>query len=164
MTSSEFSISRMFDAPRDMVFQMFADTKHLAIWISPGGMKAVYLKSDIGVGKTVHYYMETPGGKMWGKATYSEIHRPTRIVYVQSFSDENEGITAHPMSPTFPKQMRTTIAFEEVDKKTKLTLTWVPVHASDEEIATFEAAKGGMNQGWSGSFNQLDAYLAKQTP
>ena len=161
-TSSEFIISRIFDAPRALVFQMFTDVKHLANWIPPAGMKASYLKSNISVGSTVHYFMETPGGKMWGKATYREIQKLSRIVYVQSFSDENEGIAAHPMSPTFPKEMLTSIVFEEVGKKTKLTLTWIAINASDEEVATFESAKYGMSQGWGGSFDQLDAYVLKQ--
>ena len=161
-TSSEFLISRTFDAPRDLVFQMFYDTKHLGNWVPSGGMTATYLKIDISVGKTVHYFMNTPDGKIWGKATYQEIQKPSRIIYVQSFSDENEGTTAHPMAPTFPKEMLTTITFEDLGKKTKLTLTWVAINASDEEVATFESAKDGMNHGWSGSFNQLHAYLLKQ--
>lgn len=162
-SSSEFLISKIFDAPRELIFQMFNNTQHLKNWIPVGGLKATYLKSDISVGKTVHYYVEVPGGKMWGKAAYREIQMPHRIVYVQSFSDENEGITAHPMSPNFPKEMLTTIVFEDEGKKTKLTLTWIPINASDQEIATFESAKGGMSQGWAGSFNQLDVYLQNFT-
>ena len=65
----------------------------------------------------------------------------------------------HPMSPTWPPQMLTTVQFEEVGKKTKIILTWKPVDASDVEMNTFIAAKPGMSQGWGGTFENLEAFL-----
>ena len=38
------------------------------------------------------------------------------------------------------------------------------LNASQEELATFEAAEGGMTQGWTGSFTQLEAHLQNQKP
>jgi uncharacterized protein YndB with AHSA1/START domain len=93
---------------------------------------------------------------------YQEIQKPSQIVYVQSFSDEHEGTTMHPMSPTFPKELLTTIVFEDLGNKTKLTFKWFAINASDEEVATFESSKDGMSHGWNGSFNQLDAYILKE--
>jgi uncharacterized protein YndB with AHSA1/START domain len=45
--------------------------------------------------------------------------------------------------------------------KTKLTLTWSPLNALAEEQATFDAAHDSMRSGWGGSFERLDAYLAR---
>ena len=159
-TSSEFVIARTFNAPRDLVFQMWTDPKHLKNWLPPNGMSAQYVKADIRPGGVAHYYMETPGGKMWGKVLYREISKPTRLVYVQCFSDEKEGISTHPMMPTWPREMLTTVAFKELGDKTEITLTWVAINASEVELSAFEKSKSGMNQGWSGSFDQLDRYIS----
>jgi uncharacterized protein YndB with AHSA1/START domain len=55
--------------------------------------------------------------------------------------------------------MQTTLVFEDTGANTLLTLTWTPVGANAEEMKTFVDAMAGMNQGWSGSFEQLDQYL-----
>ena len=55
-----------------------------------------------------------PDGKeMWGKWTYREIAPPERIVLVNSFSDENGGLTRHPFSASWPLQMLTTSTLTE---------------------------------------------------
>ncbi len=156
---SEFIISRVFNASVDVIFEMWSDPKHVGQWLAPNGGKTHFKKAEIRAGGMSHYYIETPIGKMWGKIAYREVQKPTKLVYVQSFSDENENITRHPMMPNFPREMLTTVLFEDVGAKTKLTLTWVPINATAEEWAAFESAKGGMSQGWGGSFKQLDAYL-----
>ena len=160
--SSEFVISRTFNAPRDIIFDMWTDPKHLVNWMGPTGSKSHYKTADIRPGGMSHYYMEIPGGKLWGKVNYKEIQKPSRLVYVQSFSDENGGLGTHPMAPIFPPEMLTTVIFEASGNKTNLTLTWIAVNATDEEIATFEGMKPGMTQGWGGSFERLDEYLANQ--
>ena len=59
------------------------------------------------------------------------------------------------------KSLLTTITFEEAPgDKTRLTLRWSPINATEEERKTFDAAHDGMQGGWTGSFDQLDAYLA----
>jgi uncharacterized protein YndB with AHSA1/START domain len=103
------------------------------------------------------------GTKMWGMTEYQEITKPSTLVYNQWFSDEKGGVTTHPMSQTWPKLMRTTVKFEPQGNQTKLTLEWIPLDATKEELETFEQAMAGMNQGWGGTFEQLDQYL-KEVP
>jgi uncharacterized protein YndB with AHSA1/START domain len=98
---------------------------------------------------------------MWGKFVYREIEKPSRIVLVSAFSDEAGGITRHPMAPTWPLQMLSTFLFEMEGDGTRLTIKWVPLNPTDAERATFEGGFASMNQGWSGTFEQLEAYLAK---
>jgi uncharacterized protein YndB with AHSA1/START domain len=98
---------------------------------------------------------------MWGKLVYKEIVPLEKLVYVQCFSDEKGGVTRHPLAPTWPLEMLTEIRFTEEGQKTKVTLSWTPYNASDEENATFDGARGGMEQGWGGSFKVLDAYLSR---
>jgi uncharacterized protein YndB with AHSA1/START domain len=121
---------------------------------------------DLRVGGTYHGAMRAANGTVaWAKFVYREIVAPQRLVWVHSFSDEAGGLTRHPMAPTWPLQMLTTVTFEDVpggerSGKTKLTLRWSPLDASAEEQATFDAAHDSMRGGWTGSFERLEAYLA----
>ena len=49
----------------------------------------------------------------------------------------------------------------ETNGRTTTTIEWIPLNATDEEIATFNAAHEGMKKGWAGTFEQLEAYLAQ---
>ena len=77
--------------------------------------------------------------------------------------DENEKVARHPMSPTWPETMLTTITLTEEDvNRTRVTINWeVYGEATAIERETFHKAKGGMTQGWSGSFEKLEEYLRK---
>jgi uncharacterized protein YndB with AHSA1/START domain len=107
--------------------------------------------------------MKTPDGTvMWGKFVYREVVPPEKLVFISSFSDENGGLSRHPMAPTWPLEMFSVFSFEEQPGgKTKFTVRWSPHNATEEERKTFEAGRAGMNQGWSGTLEQLEAYLAK---
>jgi uncharacterized protein YndB with AHSA1/START domain len=103
-------------------------------------------------------------GKMYGRAEYLEIQKPHRIVYTQQFCDENEKNSRHSMSPTWPETMLTVVTLtEEGPSKTRVTVNWeIYGNISRVELETFIKAKSGMTQGWTGSFDQLEDYLAKQ--
>ncbi|HZZ29979.1 MAG TPA: SRPBCC domain-containing protein [Pirellulales bacterium] len=160
--NKEFTISRTFDAPRDMVWKAWTEREHLMKWFGPKGCMISTANLDFRPGGVFHYAMKTPDGKeMWGKFVYREIVPPEKIVLINSFSDAQGGITRHPMSPTWPREMLSTSLFTEQQGKTTITLTWIPFNATAEEWATFNAAHGGMQQGWNGTFEQLEEYLAK---
>ncbi len=87
---------------------------------------------------------------------------PSKIVFITSFSDEKGGIARHPMSPTWPLEMLSTATFEEAGEgKSKLTIRWQAWNASAEEQTTFDTSHDSMKQGWTGTMDQLAAYLAK---
>jgi uncharacterized protein YndB with AHSA1/START domain len=156
----ELVITRTLDAPRELVFKVWTDPEHLKNWFGPKGYTAPVFKMDFRVGGVYHYCLKGQDGQiMWGKWIYKEIIVPEKITLIQSFSDENGKITRHPMSKTWPLQTKSTTTFEEKDGKTILTLRWIPYEATEEEIKTFNDAHPGMNQGWSGTFEQLETYL-----
>ncbi len=158
----DFVISRTFDAPRDLVWKAFTDPEHMKQWWGPKGFTVIQSKMDLRPGGTYHYGMRAPDGSaMWGKFVYREITAPERMVFINSFSDEAGGITRHPMAPTWPLEMLSTFTFEEVSGgKTKLTIRWSPHNATEEERKTFDAGRDGMQQGWGGTLEQLEKYLA----
>jgi uncharacterized protein YndB with AHSA1/START domain len=158
----EFILSRAFDAPRDLVWKAFTESKHLMHWWGPKGFKMVACDVDLRPGGVFHYGMESPDGhKIWGKITYLEIVPPERIVHTMSFSDENRGVTRHPLASSWPLETLAVITLTEQDGKTTMTVRWMPHNATDEERATFDSSHDSMRQGWGGTMDQLDAYLAK---
>jgi uncharacterized protein YndB with AHSA1/START domain len=107
--------------------------------------------------------MQAPDGPvMWGRQVYREIAPKDRIVFINSFSDEKGGLSRHPMAPTWPIEMLSIFTFEDMpDGKTKFTMRWSAYNATAEEQKTFDENHASMNQGWSGTMEQLEAYLAK---
>jgi len=160
--SPEFLLTQVFDAPRELIWKVFSESDHLAKWWGPRGMKMFNVKLDFRPGGTFHYGMETPEGvRMWGKFVYREIDAPERLSFVVSFSDEKGGTTRHPMSPTWPQEVLSTLTFFEIQPgKTALIMSGVPVNASEEERRTFGAGSEMMRQGFKGTFDQLADYLA----
>jgi len=82
------------------------------------------------------------------------------MVFIVSFSDENGGMTHHPMAPTWPLEMINTLMLTERDGKTTVTLRVAAYAATEEERATFKAGYKSMQGGFSGTFDQLADYLA----
>jgi uncharacterized protein YndB with AHSA1/START domain len=157
-----FSISRVFNAPRALVYKVHSEPGHVAKWFGPAGTKVIKFDMDFRVGRLNHYGIEIPGGiKMWGKQVYKEITPLEKIVHVQSFSDENGGMGRHPMDPNWPQEMLATTTFEDAGPgKTKVTITWLPINANEVELAAFDGAREGMIGGFNGQFDTMENYLA----
>ena len=160
--AKEFTLSRVFDAPRELVWKAFTEPERMAQWWGPKGVTIIKSVMDLRPGGTYLYGMRTPDGKeMWGKMVYREIVPPKKMVFVNSFSDERAGLTRHPLSATWPLELLSTFVFEEENGKTKFTIRWIPFHANEEERKTFDGAHAGMTQGWSGTMEQLETYLGQ---
>jgi uncharacterized protein YndB with AHSA1/START domain len=157
-----FRISRSFDAPRELVFKAWTEADRLVQWWGPKGMTVDVHQLDLRAGGTFFYSMQTPDGKsMWGKFVYREIVAPERIVFVVSFTDEKGNPIRHPMSATWPLEVLSTLTLTEEDGKTVLKMEGVPINATEEERKTFEDGHAGMQHGWSGTMEELAAFLAK---
>lgn len=163
MSSIEpFVISRVFKAPRALVFAVNSRPEHQLPVLGPEGSTLVYSKMDFRVGGSHHYAMDAGGSQMWGLQTYLEIVPDQKIVLIQSFSDQDGGLGTHPMSPTWPKKMLATMVFEDAPEgQCKLTVSWLPYESDATENATFDGAREGMTGGFGHQFQVVDAYLAK---
>jgi uncharacterized protein YndB with AHSA1/START domain len=161
--SDDFVISRVLDAPRELVWKCFTDPEHMKQWWGPKGVTVTVSKMDLRPGGTYQYRMETADGtEMWGKMLYREISPRDRIVFINSFSDEAGGTTRHPMAPTWPLEMLSIFTFEDLPGgKTRFTVRWSPHNATDEERKTFDAGHDSMRQGWGGTLDKLEGYVAK---
>lgn len=146
-----FTVSRVFDAPRALVFAAFSKPEHLVHWWGPNGWTLPVCTVDFRPGGIWHYCMRGPNGEeSWGRTVYREIVEPERIVSVDSFSDAEGNIVAG------MPEMLITLTFEEHDGKT--TLTNHAQFASEADLAA--VMEMGMVAGLTQTWDRLEAYLA----
>ena len=161
-TEKPFVITRVFDAPRDLVWEAWTDREHLMKWWGPKGFTMRHCTNDVRPGGIFHYCMRGPDGSdMWGKWVYREIVKPERMVVIVSFSDEKGGTVRSPFSADWPLQTLSTMTLTEQGGKTTFTIEWAPFEATEAERKTFAAGHDSMRQGWTGTLDKLAAHLAK---
>ncbi len=160
-----FVLNRSFDAPIDQMFKMWTEPEQITQWTAPTGFGMKYRRCELKEGGSAFYSMSNDSGlTMYGRCEYKQLRKPNRITYVQQFCDENEKVSRHPMSPTWPEDMLTTVELiEEASGTTRVALSWEPAGScTQEEIQTFANARNGMTQGWTGSFDKLEEHLQTQ--
>ena len=156
----QFVINRSFDVPLDVMFEMWTDPRHFVQWLPPAGFTMEFIHCDIQPGGSGFYRMTNGEVEMYGKINYLKIEKPGTLVYTQQFSDKEGGVSRHPMMPTWPETMLTTIKLTAEGDGTRVTVTWEPYGVTTpEEMAVFIQFRGSMTQGWTGSFDKLDDYL-----
>jgi uncharacterized protein YndB with AHSA1/START domain len=123
-----------------------------------------FLRADIRPGGSAFYSMTNGQFTMHGRCNYLDIRKPDRIVYTQQFTDEHERITRHPGAPTWPETMLTTVTLTaESSDQTRVTVLWEPHGPTTAaEVQAFLDERPGMTGGWTGSFDKLEALLAKR--
>lgn len=162
MSDPVFAISRTLDAPLSLVWETYTQEKHLSKWWGPKGFPWVSGKLDFRPGGYFHYCMLTPDGKgeMWGRFDYREIEKMKRIVFTTGFSDKDGNIVRAPFAATFPLRILNDVRFSEKDGKTALDMTGTPFEAGEDEKAFFKSMYPSMTQGFNGTFDKFDEYLA----
>jgi len=155
-----FTISRVLDAPRDLVWQARSQREHFEKWWGPMGCKLEVRTFDFKPGGIIHYALKMPDGQTWwGRFVHREIVEPERMVFVSSFSDEKGGVARAPFNPNWPLEILNTMTFTEAGGKTTLAIHAVPLDAIEDEQAAFEGMFDSMRQGFGGTLNQLESYL-----
>jgi uncharacterized protein YndB with AHSA1/START domain len=158
-----FTLERWFDAPRDLVWKVYTTAEHLSQWWGPPNFAWVKGSMELKPGGMFHYGMRAPNGSMmWGKFVYREIAAPERIVFTNSFSDENGGITPNPWMPEWPLEVLNTVTFREENGRTLISMYGVPVNPTEAQRQMFKGAKMQMQAGFKGTLDKLAAYLAQQ--
>jgi uncharacterized protein YndB with AHSA1/START domain len=140
--------TRLLDAPRELVWQVFTDPKHLAQWWGPNGFTTTTSAYECKPGGVWRFVMHGPDGRDYeNRITFEVVEPPKRLVYRHGGEGDTE-----------PVQFRTTVTFEDIGGKTKLTMRGVFPSAAERErvIKDYHAAKG-MEQ----TLARLDDYVLK---
>lgn len=148
-TNQEFVITRVFDAPRSLVFKAWTDPKHVAQWWGLHGFTNPVCELDVRPGGAIRIHMRGPDGTLYPMTgVYREIVERERLVFTSDALDE-EG------NPLF--EVLNTVTFADQGGKTTLTLQARVVKATAEAAPYLE----GMAQGWSQSLDRFAAFVAK---
>jgi len=146
-TEREITITRVFNAPRTQVFEAWTNAKHLAQWWGPKGFTNPVCEIDARVGGAIRIHMRSPDGAVYPmKGEFREIVPPERLVFANIAVDAAgnhiiEGLT--------------TVTFAETAGKTTMTLRTRGRAVVDYAIAYLQ----GMEAGWTGSIDKLEALL-----
>ncbi len=141
----ELVITRIFDAPRELVFKAWTEPRHLSQWWGPRGFTLVSCQMDARPGGSYRFHMRAPDGSdHWPLGSFRELAAPERLVASWCWTDA-DGRPRHPETVL-------TVTFEEYGDKTKLTLH----QAVFESVTARDEHRGG----WNSALDCLSEYLA----
>lgn len=150
----EIILTRIFNAPRDLVFKVWTEPQHIAQWWGPKGFTTKVTEMDLRPGGKWRYVMIGPDGAEYpAKGVFREVISLEQIVATDEFDQGFDQV----IKADLPQGMVTSAIFEDLDGKTKLTLRIL--HPSAEDRRKHEAM--GVVAGWNSSFDCLDEHLAK---
>ena len=135
----ELTITRVFDAPRSLVFDAWAEPEHLKRWFAPNNFTVPVCEMDFRAGGKFRLCMRGFGKDHWMNGVFREIVKPERIVWTGMLdNDTNEVVT--------------TARFEDLGSKTRLT-----VH---QTYSIETDSTRGARQGWTETLEHLAEFLA----
>ena len=146
----ELVMTRVFDAPRALVWKAWTDPVHLARWWGPRMFTNPVCEVDPRPGGAIRIHMQGPDGSVYPMSgTFVEVVEPERLIYTAG--------ALHDESGTPGLETHNTVTFDEHDGKTTLTQRIVVTRATAEAAD----ALAGMEIGWSQSLDRLAELLAQ---
>ena len=138
-------ITRIFDAPRELVWKAWTDPERMVKWHGPRGFTSIIERSDFRPGGTFRIHMRGPeNDEHWTQGVFREIVAPERLVMAGCWADAQ----GRPVGP----ETTETVTLENLGARTQLTL-----HQALFESVT---ARDAHNGGWNSSLDCLAEYLA----
>lgn len=146
----EIYASRLFDAPRERVFQLWTDPQHVGKWWGPRGFTTTTHAMDVRPGGEWRYTMHGPDGTDYkNRIVYLEVVPPERLVYKHSGEDESDPVKFH-----------VTVTFAVERGKTRLDMRMV---FDTPEERTLVVEKYGAVEGLNQTLSRLEELLAKES-
>jgi uncharacterized protein YndB with AHSA1/START domain len=144
VAAREIKTTRVFNAPRELVFKVWTDPTHIAKWWGPNGFTNTISEMDVRPGGWWKFVMHGPDGVDYrNESVYVEVVPPERLVF------------EHNSSPHF----RTTVTFEAQGDKTVLTMQMLfPTAEVRDRTVRVHGAEEGNRQ----TLSRLAEYLAQQ--
>lgn len=140
---TELVVSRLVDAPREIVFRMWTDPAHAMRWWGPKHHPAVELHMDVrpgGVWRNCLRSVET-GNLLWHHGVFLEVAPPERLVFTFRWEEEGErGL-----------ETMVTVTFADEDGRTRMVLRQSPFVSTGE--------RDGHTEGWGSAFDRLSEHL-----
>jgi uncharacterized protein YndB with AHSA1/START domain len=130
----EIVIDRVFDAPRELVFEAWTDAERVVQWWGPRSFTTTIDEMDVRPGGVWRFLMHGPDGTDYkNRVTFAEVAKPERLVY-----------THGPEGQSVVKEFHVTVTFDEEDGKTRVTLRMVFDSATGRERAELPRVRRGL--------------------
>jgi uncharacterized protein YndB with AHSA1/START domain len=148
----EIELTRVFDAPSELVFRMWTEPEHLSRWWGPSVFTNPVCELDLRPGGAYRIVMRSPDGREYPcQGVYKEISRPKRLVFTNNAVGEDGSLVLEGL---------TTVLFVEVGGKTTLTL-----RTRAKAVVDFARAYlSGMEIGWTQSLEKLGEEVQRARP
>jgi len=145
-TERELVITRIFDAPRELVFKLWTDPQHMARWWGPKWCPAVSVEMDVRPGGRWRNCLKSveTGADLWHGGVFREVTPPERLVFTFAWEEEGER----------GMENLVTITFAEQGGKTLMTFRQTPFQS--------HAERDGHRDGWTSVFDRLDEHLLRE--
>lgn len=141
--------SRVFDAPRALVFEAWTDPNHLSNWWGPDGFSLTTREFEFRPGGVWRFVMHGPDGRDYeNRVIFDEIVTPERIAYHHGDGDDVEGV-----------RFRTLVTFEDLGGRTRLTMRGTFPSAEERERVIREY---GADKGLVQTLSRLADYLEQE--
>lgn len=146
----EFIFERTFDAPRELVFDVYTDPNRMADWWGPEGYPILEQEMDVRSGGSWMVAQADKDGERFSfHGVYHEVKSPERIVWTFEF----DGTPGHISLET--------ITFEEIDGKTKVTGKSIYQSVEDRDAMIESGMESGLNEGLDRFERLLEKYKVK---
>ena len=157
----EYKLDRIFDAPRELVWRAWTDPEILHRWYGPGAETIIH-QFDLEPGGLWLNEMKWGGNSHFQKVVFQEVSQPDKMVWHHhSSTDADWNDAPNPMMANWPHLLLTTVTFEDRGEQTNVSLSQIPMEASDDEISCFAEMMAGMDKGWGGGYAIMDEVLAE---
>ena len=157
----EYKLDRIFDAPRDLVWRAWTDPELLHRWYGPG-VDTIIHEFDLVPGGSWLNEMKWGGNSNYSKVIFKEVIPPSKMVWHHySSTDAQWNAAPNPMMADWPRLLLTTVTFEDMGDKTNVSLSQIPLEATDTEIACFAEMMRGMDKGWGSGYTIMDEIFAE---
>ncbi|WPR76835.1 SRPBCC domain-containing protein [Algoriphagus sp. NG3] len=164
--SSQLEITRYFAQSQEQVYNAFTTAEGLQQWWGPTGFEMEVKTFEFHPEGIFHFVLRNKDGyEMWAKWRFIAMDEPSKIQFINSFSNEaGETVKAPevPFGTDWPLEMIVDLEFNEEDGKTRIDLISFPHNASDASKKVFSDNLDNMKQGFGGTFDQLEKYLSSK--
>jgi len=151
-TNIKLQLTRVFDAPRELVFQAWTDVNHFKQWFGAAaceGSSLQSVKADVRVGGKYRLQVRRADGEFWTTVgVYREVKPPERLVFTWQFEKDGSG---EAFGEVESPEMLVTVEFKARGKQTELTLT-------HEKFASAES-RDRHEEGWGRCLNELGKFV-----
>jgi uncharacterized protein YndB with AHSA1/START domain len=139
----ELTLTRVYDEPREVVFRAWTDPRLLAKWWGPEGFVSRVCEVDARPGGRLRIDMEGPDGTVYpNRGVFHEVNVPERLVFSTFFQDDAGNVEM---------EERTTVVFEDLGRRTKLTVRTAVVKCVPELLDMLQ----GLETGWLQTLDRL---------